>query len=278
MKINRALIIFYLLASLSVRGQNYLSSQLAGADKLFENGSYFDAVTEYKRLLFFDSTGIYRFEASYNIGLSYKAGARFDDAVKYFAIAGNAARNDTELFNSKIQIVRSNLLRKTYARAHELLDTLERDKRFSGRSDEIAYWRGWAYMLSDDWNAAARTFAVIDFNHELRLLADRTDKSKVSVTFAKVISYILPGAGSIYSGNFLSGLMSLAWNAAAGYWTINAFIANRIFDGLVVGDLVWLRFYRGSLQNGEDFAIQKNLEIANKSLKYLQNEYKGTKP
>ena len=278
MKTASALIIFCFISVCRLRGQEYISTQFSEANKLFEKNRFFDAVTEYKRLLFFDSSGTYQYEANFRIGECYKAGAKFDDAIKYFSSAEKTARSDSELFDSKIQIVRSNLLRKTVDRALELLAMIEKEDKFRNRSDEIIYWRGWAYMFADDWKTAARNFAIIDYNHELRRLADETDKSKVSVTFAKVISYILPGAGSIYTGNFLSGLMSLAWNVASGYWTINAAVENRVFDSLVVGDLVWLRFYKGSLQNAEDFAVLKNLEIANKSLRYLQNEYKGLKP
>ena len=88
----------------------------------------------------------------------------------------------------------------------------------------------------------------------------------------------MPGSGAIYCGKFLSGLMSLGWNFLAGFWTINSFVEDRIFDGVVIAELVWLRFYRGAIQNAEEFAVEKNLEVANKSLRYLQNEYKGIKP
>jgi hypothetical protein len=88
----------------------------------------------------------------------------------------------------------------------------------------------------------------------------------------------VPGAGQIYTGNYLSGILSLGWNILWGYTTITAFQANRIFDGIMVGDLLWLRFYNGNNQNAEKFAIEKNLEISNNALIYLQNVYTGEKP
>jgi hypothetical protein len=260
-----------------VKGQENLSAQLNYADGLFSSKQYYDAVTEYKRLLFFDSTKTYQYEANFKIGECYKAGAKFDDAVRYFSLAELNARNDDEIFETKTQIIRTNILRRTTERALLLCNDLEKDERFSTKADTINYWRGWAFMLSDDWKSAAGSFAKINPNHELKLLAESTDKAKVSVTFAKVISYILPGAGAIYTGKILSGFLSLGWNVLSGYWTINSFIEKRAFDGIVVGELLWLRFYRGAIQNAEDFAIEKNLEISNKSLRFLQNEYKGTK-
>lgn len=274
--------ILFILSFMSIavlcNAQDYLKSQFNYANELFKAEQYYDAITEYKRLLLFDSTNTYRYQAEYRIGESYKGGAKYDDAIKYFSLAEKDAQSKDEIFATKTQVIRSNILRRTTDRALQLLDELEKDSTYRSEIDTINYWRGWAYMFADDWKSAARAFAVINPNHPLKILADQTDRGKVSVTFAKVISYILPGAGSIYTGKILSGLMSLAWNAAAGYWTISAFTSNRIFDGFVVGELVWFRFYRGSIQNAEEFAVQKNIDIANKSLRYLQNEYKGIKP
>jgi hypothetical protein len=101
---------------------------------------------------------------------------------------------------------------------------------------------------------------------------------KYSVNFAKIISYILPGAGQIYTGNYVSGLLSLSWNILLGYFTINAFMEDRAFDGVVIGSLLWLRFYRGNIQNAVDFAVEKNSEISNRALEKIQKDFKGIKP
>lgn len=278
MKIRLTIVFFLCAFVFAVKAQDHLSIQFDFANNLFNNKQFYDAITEYKRLQFFDSTKTFNYEINYKIGECYKAGAKYDAAVKYFSIAELNARTDYELFDSKTQIIRTNILRRTSDRALQLSDELEKDQRFNGKGDEINYWRGWAFIIADNWEAAAKSFAKINSNHELKKLAEQTEKAKVSVTFAKVISYILPGAGAIYTGKFLSGLMSLGWNLLSGYWTINSFVENRVFDGVVVGELVWLRFYRGAIQNAEELALDKNLEISNKSLRYLQNEYKGIKP
>ena len=133
-------------------------------------------------------------------------------------------------------------------------------------------------MLSDDWSNASICFEQIDSMHQLKILSDSVVEEKYSVTFAKVISYILPGSGQFYTGNYLSGLMSLGWNILTGYLTINSFIEDRVFDGIVIGNLLWLRFYNGNVQNAEKFAKEKNIEIANEALRYLKNNYEGNKP
>ncbi len=36
--------------------------------------------------------------------------------------------------------------------------------------------------------------------------------------------------------------------------------------------------YNGNVQNAEKFAVEQNINIANKALRYLKNNYEGKKP
>jgi len=258
--------------------QDSAEKQFNFAQEFFIAEDYFDAITEFKRLLFFDNTGNYNYTANSMIGSSYKQGARFSDAIRHFTLAEINARNEEDLYNSRISIIRVNILRRSTVRALKLLDSLKADKRFKNKIDDINFWRGWAYIFADDWKSAANTFAEIDSTHELKQLADNIDDELYSVSFAKTISYIIPGAGQIYTGEYISGLLSLAWNVLWGYLTIKSFIDERIFDGIIIANFLWLRFYRGNFQNAEKFAEEKNLIISNKGLEYLQYEYSGRKP
>lgn len=267
-----------LLISCASFAQNSFDAQFNFAKKLYNNENYFDTVTELKRLLFFDENSEYIYEANMLIGKSYKQGAKFSDAVRYLTLAEMNSKSIDELYETRIEVIRINILRRTTRRAIKLLDSLAADVRFADRTDEIKYWRGWAYIFADDWEQAAQTFAKIDSNQVLKTLAEKVDDDLYSVSFAKTISYIIPGAGQIYTGEYISGLLSLGWNVLWGYLTIEAFIAERIFDGIVIANFLWLRFYRGNLQNAENFAREKNLVISNKALNYLQFEYNGLKP
>ena len=270
-------LLFILIAVKVLFGQGNLENQFNKAQLLFQDKKYFDAITEFKRLQFFDYEGRYSFETNLKIGLCYKAGAKFDDAINYYSIALKCTSDPQKIFLVKIEIIKSNILRKTITRALSLCDELEKEYDSYLIREEINYWRGWDFMFNDDWKNASECFSK-NGNMELTKLCRSVQNEKVSVTFAKVISYILPGAGQIYSGQILSGLMSLAWNVFAGYLTINAFVSERAFDGVVIGELLWYRFYRGNIQNAEKFAEEKNLEIANRALTYLQTEFKGIKP
>jgi TM2 domain-containing membrane protein YozV len=132
-------------------------------------------------------------------------------------------------------------------------------------------------MFSDEWEKASLTFSEIEPEHRLALVCDSLADDLYDPALAKTLS-IIPGAGQFYTGEYVSGLISIGWNVLWGYLTINAFIEDRVFDGFVVGTLLWWRFYSGNLQNAEKFAIEKNLEKTNSALHYLQYNYSGNKP
>ncbi len=277
MKTINILVLIFLFSTAAFT-QSSFDDQFKLAQKLYSEEQYFDAVTEAKRLLFFEESGKYYFDAYNLIARSYKQGAKFSDAIRYFTLAEMNSHSSEELYRSRIEIIRVNILRRTTSRAFKLLDSLQADKRFNDKNNELTYWRGWAYIFADEWDKASSEFAKIDSRQELSSLAKNVDNKLYSVSFAKTISYFIPGAGQIYTGEYISGLLSLGWNVLWGYLTIKAFVGERIFDGVVITNFLWLRFYRGNLQNAENFAIEKNIIISNKALRYLQNEYEGLKP
>ncbi len=258
--------------------QDYLQQQFEFATKLFDEENYYDAITEFKRLQFFDSSNVYKATSDEIIALSYKYGGKFNEAIQYFTLAEINTKNSEDLYRIKIEIIRVNIKRKTTDNALKLLDEIENDERWLNKKDEINYWRGWSYIFSDEWDKASQMFAKISSTHELKILCDSTDQKKYSPTFTKVASIILPGAGQFYTGNYLSGLLSLGWCVLWSYTAVNAFVEDRIFDGFAVANFLWLRFYQGNLQNADKFVTEKNIQITNEALFYLQHSYIGLKP
>ena len=269
--------LFILLQAITLFAQDSYEEQFNYAKKLYEDENYFDVVTEFKRLLFFDESNKYSFECNYLMGLSYKYGGKFSDALLHFSIADMSARTSEEDFDCRIEIIKLNILRRTTYKAFTLLDSLAIDPEFKNKLDEINYWRGWTYIFSDDWEKATLTFLEVQTANQLAVLCDSINNDLYNPELAKYLS-LIPGAGQFYTGEYVSGLISIGWNVLWGYLTINAFIEDRILDGVLIGSLLWWRFYSGNIQNAEKFAIEKNLEITNSALRYLQDKYNGRKP
>lgn len=262
----------------SVLEQNDFEQQYQYAKSLYNKENFYDAITEFKRLLFFDTMNNYAFEANMLIARCYKAGGKYSDAVFYFKSAERFAKKRQVKDSIKIEIVKVNILRHTTEQAFKLLDEAGRDSTSTINKSDFDYWRGWAYIFEDDWENAASCFGRIDKLHPLKILSEKVENEKYSVTLAKLFSVFFPGAGQFYTGNYVSGIMSLGWNFLWGFISVNSFVENRIFDGVMTANFLWLRFYLGSVNNAEKFAVGKNLEITNSTLKYLQNNYNGEKP
>lgn len=277
-RIKYLLALIVLLQTGNLYSQSVLHKQLNYADSLFKSENYFDAVTEYKRLLFFDQNKHYADTANFMIGKCYKMGGKFSDAILYFTNAEISAQTEEGLYRAKIEVVRSNILRRTTHRALELLDSMAVKKKYKAHLNEINYWRGWSFIFGDEWSNASTAFKAADTAAGLAALCDSISSERYSVPLVKLMSYILPGSGQFYTGHYLSGFLSLGWNALWGYISVRAFTAGRIFDGLMVTNFLWLRFYNGNLQNAEKFAAGENVKISNGLLDYLQHSFKGTKP
>ncbi|MFZ2324756.1 MAG: hypothetical protein WAV89_13795 [Ignavibacteriaceae bacterium] len=276
--VNKIFLISLLIISVKVFAQNSIQEQYDYANSLFEQEKYFDAITEFKRLFFFDKQKQFEFLSNYYIGLSYKNGGKFDEALRYFTLAEIKSKNEDEYFRAKIFQVRVNILRRTTIQANRILDQLQNDRAFASKDQEIKYWRGWAYIFSDEWDKASQILSENNLDTTLAAICQNADDNMYSVNFAKYSSYIIPGFGQFYTGEYISGAISLGWNVLFGYLTINSFVEDRVFDGLVIGNFLWLRFYTGNLQNAEKLAKQKNLSISNKALDFLQHNFNGLKP
>lgn len=276
--VNKIILLLILLLAVNNIAQNSFQYQFDKATQLFNQEKYFDAITELKRLQYFDKQNQYSFQSNLLIGKSYKAGAKYDEAVKYFTLAEINSSNQYDYYTSKILNARTNILRRTNNQANKILFDLENDVRFDSLKNEIKYWQGWNHIFSNQWEEAYNIFSIYNQDSTLNNLCKSVCDDLYNESFAKYSSYIIPGFGQFYTGEYLSGTLSLAWNTLFGFLTINALVEDRVFDGIVIGNFLWLRFYSGNIQNAEKFAKQKNLEIANKALFFLQFNYLGDIP
>ena len=87
-----------LITFVNLFAQTALQKQFDYAVSLFDQEKYFDAITELKRLRFFDTENQFGFQSNFLIGKSYKFGAKFDDAIKYFTLAEIASKSEEDYY------------------------------------------------------------------------------------------------------------------------------------------------------------------------------------
>jgi tetratricopeptide (TPR) repeat protein len=184
--LNKYLSLFFLVSFNFSLGQKYLENQYEYAAKLFEEEKFYDAITELKRLKFFDENNKYAFKTNKLIGLCYKEGGKLNKAIKYFILAELNAVDQENLYEAKILIIRTNILRRSTNNALKLLDDLENSGVWTSKTHEINYWRGWAYIFTDKWDNAAEEFSKISSDHELKVLCEETHDKKIFGYFCKI--------------------------------------------------------------------------------------------
>lgn len=267
-------VLFVVFLFPGIFAQDALEEQYRLSDSLYKAEKYFDSITELKRLLFFDNEQRYTYKASALIGQCYRQGGKYTDALEWLTKAemstdNKELRNYVLLEKIKIYIIRRN--------TPKALRDIEHLFTTSADSSKANYWKGWAYIFNDEWDKGAECFARSN-SGELKQISEQNSSKLYNKTAVKIISYIIPGSGQIYTGHYFSGLLSLGWNILWGYTAINAFNADRVFDGVAVTSLLWLRFYNGNITNAEKFATEENRKISDTALDYLQQNYKGAKP
>src|SRR3990172_6223409 len=159
-----------------------LHGQYDYGGKVFCEEKYFDGITQFKRVQFFDSLNQYSFLSNKLIGMSYKQGGKLNEAINYFSKAELNSPNDDSLFTVKLEIIKTNLLRRTIYRAFNLLNELSGDARFNSKKDQIIYWKGWAYIFNDEWKKAADEFDKLEGEPELKKLCENVSNDQYSPT------------------------------------------------------------------------------------------------
>jgi len=71
------ILIISVLIPIKLFSQDIIQNQYSYALSLYNSEQYYDAVTEFKRLLFFDGEKEYVYDANEYIGMSYKMGGKF---------------------------------------------------------------------------------------------------------------------------------------------------------------------------------------------------------
>lgn len=264
--------LFLVLIAFNCLGQDDLLKQKEYADSIFNAQNYFDAIKEYKRLMFFDKQDNLSFYAYNQIAKCYKYGGKFEIASDYFSLALLKARNDKEIFDTKINLCRLNIIQRKTSNAKRILDQIENEERFSIYKDEIKYWRAWIFFFEWKCFEASKIFKELRKKELYEICYSNKDKF-YSIEKAKIFSMFLPGSGQFYTGNYLSGLGSFLWNIVSAYLTISAFNQDRIFDGVIISNFLWLRFYKGNLENAEKFALDKNNIFFQETLDFIFKNY-----
>ena len=227
---------------------------------LAAQGNYDAAITEYKRFLFFHPDDSRIGEVYYNIGLAYKAQGLWTEAVTALRTATSLAIDSETKSAYQLALAVTLIATKNYDLAQlELIKVVLR-KPSVPLFRRALFLQGVAYIYQFRWEAARSVLQDYTLDERLdALFEDALNIPQKSVTVAKVLSTIFPGAVHIYAGDWRDGLNAFLLNGALGFLTIDAVFAEHYMDAVLWGGAIFLRYYRGNTFRAEEAVRQFNL-------------------
>ncbi len=261
---------FILLVFFSQTGSASSDEALALADRLLEQESYDEAITEYKRFIFFNPKSERVDYALYKMGLAHRSERNWQAAINAFGDSISVTEDLRTIDERRIILATTLIASGNYSLARlELLKVSEYSQHPSLRLRSL-YFDGVASLYMFDWDSAEKAFgAFYKAQRELRppeseqsygRMAERTREMEAillkarqsykSPGLGKFLSTILPGMGQIYAGNWRSGLNALVLNGI----TIGLFadsIYKKDFKDAALISSISIRYYMGNRYNAE---------------------------
>jgi len=246
-----------------------LSSEplLTMADSLMCSGFYDNAITEYRRYLFFNPYNELTDDTYSKIGYCYAHLEKWDKAVEAMDKSILFAETDSLLNQRKIdravilltlgdnEVAQLNLKQVAHFSSYE---------NIRKRSGMLLFL---SKIFAHDWEAALNVYRSLirdQFIESDSLESTLIKASKVnykSPKIAMLLSTLIPGGGQIYSGRWPSGLNAILLNGALGYLTVNNIIKKRYISGSLIFIFLFQRYYDGNRHHAYSTAIEQNNRI-----------------
>jgi TolA-binding protein/TM2 domain-containing membrane protein YozV len=218
------------LASLPLVSTARQPPLFAFAQSLYAAGEYYRAIGEFQRFLFVQPEHPLASEAQLTIGLAFFCGERWLQAVEVFRQVARTTPNAMMRAEAVLWMAETRTRGGDQVEAIRLYQELIRQYPESVIAQRAAYLIGWSYVQLRQWEEAREAFARIDPQSPYYASGKRLDVAlgtppelpHRSPSVARVLSTVLPGAGQIYTGHTLDGLIGLGLHAALIASTIGA--------------------------------------------------------
>lgn len=279
-KITRFSILIFFLFNFSISHANTL---LRTADKFLQLDNYHEAITEYKRFIFFHPKNNKIGYAYHQIGLAYREMGEWDQALgaldkSIYFIKDDVTREEWMIDKAVILIASGN----SSLAQQQLLNLYVFSNYPKIKQQALLFlilnctyiydWKGAQEYLQryfEEFKGEIDTsFKEIEY-----LLNEAQILPYKSVKAAKYLSTIIPGSGQIYSENWFNGIDAFAINGTFGTICVDLFLRGYYVDSTIIFLFIFSRYYLGNRYQAEQSAINYNQKLdreqAQKILKSL---------
>lgn len=239
-------------------------------NRLLAAGMAEEAITEYKRYVFFNApTGGDAVAHAYaQIAVAHRSLGRHEHAIDALLLAIQAERSPDSRDQRRIDLGIAELARGRYDLAEFALLKVEMFSASVDAQRRAVFFRGICNLYSGKWEEARLAFKKYGgsgdpASRELaarieELLRPESGLRLKSPGRAKALSSVIPGLGEFYVGQWRGGLNALLINGAAGYVVFQSVAGRRYLEALIDSSMVLGRFYGGNRQRAATAAIRFN--------------------
>jgi len=228
------------------------SLQLNLANDLYSEGYFYNSITEYERCAFFSNDSSIVNLCFRKISYAYVELGNDSLSINYLKRALKYTNSDSLFVCTKLDLATIYISLSNYDMATIVLYRLLYDKRAVDFHKDIYVLISINYLLNNDFDKAILNIKTIftDFDQsQLQDFKKKHTRYLSNLKRVKLLSTILPGSGQIFQGEFVDGLNAFSINSILAYITIKSIVSNNIFDGIFYFTTLFLRYYKGNIDN-----------------------------
>ncbi len=233
------------------------------ADHFFSEGNYREAITEYKRNLFYIDKSEEKWLTMCKIASSYLFLEDKTNTIIYINKAKDFSTNDSLSDEIKLFQANSYLFFKDYQLANLLLYRLVNFSKYSviiNKAKKIIILK---FILAHEWDELndflEKNKIASSVDDVKKIIADEKEKTLIP-SWAGTLSTFFPGLGQFYAGDVENGLNAVLLNGFLLYSVLNSFIIKDLVDCITWSMLLY-RYYVGNIEKAEKIVEKENLQL-----------------
>lgn len=278
MKIFISTISFFILLNAGYSQNPEQTFAHAQEQKLMEN--YENAISAYRRVLFFDSAKEFTYRAFYQVASCYEKTGNFEKSHYYYDLAFNSAKNDS--LKNQIILDKSFLYILQQKPKFALMELASlKDSLPAHFQRQKTFYKGIIAFRDNKFHEAKNYFSSgLDSNKKVKsekldsLFLQLEDINNMNPKLAKYMSLAIPGLGQLYAGYTGEAVNSLL--LSGGFWALYFYTASKytLLDAILSIYPWFHRYYLGGFKKAGNLLEQKQQEQRNKILSEILELYK----
>ncbi len=279
MKLRIFTLIISLFLSSAAQSQS-IDGTLEFANSQYSKGNYEQAISAYRRVLFFDSTGQFSDRSYYRLAQCYLAASSLKKSVYYYDLAYAATNSDS--IKQSVVFDKAHLYILAGQPNYALMELASLGNVLPpSYEQQRSFYSGLIYFMNEKFDKSYKSFSnALDSNSFHKhivldsLFQELEDVNRLNPKLARYLSLGLPGLGQLYAGYPVEAANSFLISAA--FWGLYFYTLQQytLLDALLSVYPWFQRYYIGGHFRAGDLTEKKKLNRRNLILIEIVEIYK----